>query len=125
MAGKKDFSEINTGRATAANMGKVTASAGTATSRRGQQATVTEQEAAERAADLRTQGRKGCKAIRINMAFTPENHEFIKVCAKASGRTMTEYANFIIERFRKAHPEYMEGARAFIDQMTEAAEDVL
>lgn len=73
------------------------------------------QEQAERMAELRTQGRKGCKAVRINMAFTPDNHEFIKVLARASGRTMTEFTNLVIAAYRGEHPELMEQAAQFLE----------
>jgi enhancing lycopene biosynthesis protein 2 len=109
MASKKDFGAINTGR--------VYNSIEQATSRRGQQGQASPQEAAERAAELRTQGRMGCKAIRINMAFTPDNHQFIKVMAKISGKTMTEFTNLVIERYRTEHPELYEQAKAIIDQL--------
>lgn len=105
---KKDFTGINTGR--------VYGAIEQATSRKGQQGTASPQEAQERAAQLKTQGRKGCKAIRINMAFTPENHEFIKVMAKISGKTMTEFANLVVERYREEHPEIYGQAKAIIDQ---------
>ena len=107
MAGKKDFAGMNTGR--------VYGAIEQATSRKGQQGTASPQERAERASELRTQGRKGCKAIRINMASTPENHEFIKVMSKATGRTMTEFANDVIAAYRKEHPEFMEQAQGFLD----------
>lgn len=110
---KKDFSGINTGR--------VYESIEQATSTKGQQGTVSPQEAAERMAALKTQGRKGCKATRINMAFTPENHEFIKVMAKASGRTMTEFANLVIAAYRNEHPEIMEKAQGFLDTINSGA----
>ena len=109
MASKKDFSGINTGR--------VYGTIEQATSRKGQQGNASPQEQAERAAQLRTQGRKGCKAIRINMAFTPENHEFIKVMAGVTGKTMTEFANLVVERYRTEHPDLYEQARAIIDQL--------
>lgn len=109
MASKKDFAGMNTGR--------VYGAIEQATSRKGQQGTASPQEAAERAAQLKTQGRKGCKVIRINMAFTPENHEFIKVMATISGKTMTEFANLIVERYRNEHPEIYEQAKAIIDQL--------
>ena len=109
MAGKKDFSGMNTGR--------VYGAIEQATSNKGQQGTASPQEAAERAANLKTQGRKGCKATRINMAFTPENHEFIKVMARLTGKTMTEFANLAIERYRTEHPEIYEQAKAIIDQL--------
>lgn len=109
MAAKKDFAGINTGR--------VYNAIEQATSRKGQQGKASPQEAAERAASLQTQGRKGCKAIRINMAFTPDNHEFIKVMAKISGKTMTEFTNLVIERYRSEHPEIFDQAKAIIDSL--------
>lgn len=112
-AKKKDFSAINTGR--------VYESIETATSTRGQQGTASPQEQEERAEALRTQGRKGCKAIRINMAFTPDNHEFITVMAKASGRSMTEFTNLVIAAYRREHPEIMAQAQAFLDTINSGA----
>ena len=83
-------------------------------SRKGQQATATAEEAAERAETLSTQGRKGCKAHRINMAFSSPNFEFIKVMAAASGHNMTEFTNLILDAYRAEHPELMEQANAFL-----------
>ena len=107
MAGKKDFAGMNTGR--------VYENIEQATSKKGQQGKASPQEQAERAQNLKTQGRKGCKATRINMAFSPQNHEFIKVMAKASGRTMTEMCNDILTAYRNEHPEFMEKAAGFLD----------
>ena len=104
---KKDFAGMNTGR--------VYGAIEQATSKKGQQGTASPQEAQERAQDLKTQGRKGCKATRINMAFTPDNHEFIKLMARATGRTMTEFTNDVIAAYRKEHPEFMEKAAGFLD----------
>ncbi len=111
MAGKKDFSKVNTGR--------VYSSIEQATSKKQQQGKASPEEAAERAAAMRTQGRKGCKAVRINMAFTPDNHEFIKVLAKASGRSMTEFTNDVITAYRKEHPEFMKKAQGFLKYINE------
>ena len=113
MASKKDFAGVNTGR--------VYGAIEQATSRKGQQGTASPQEAAERAAQLKTQGRKGCKAIRINMAFTPENHEFIRVMARASGKTMTEFANLVIAAYQREHPEILAKAREFLDTVNSGA----
>lgn len=113
MATKKDFSTISTGR--------VQSVIEQATGKRGQQATASPEEQAERAAELRTQGRKGCKAPRINLAFTTENHEFVKVMAKASGRTMTTMVNDIITAYRNEHPEFMEQAHNFLDYINSGA----
>ena len=107
MAAKKDFTGINTGR--------VYEEIEQATARKGQQGTASPQEQNARAEALKTQGRKGCKAMRINMAFTPSNYNFIKVLARATGRTMTEFANIIIQAYRNEHPEFMDQARHFLD----------
>ena len=112
MAKGKDFTNINTGRAN-----KVYSNIETATSKRGQQGKASPQEAHDRANKLKTQGRKGCKAIRINMAFTPDNHQFIKVMAKISGQTMTEFTNLVIERYREEHPGIYEQVQAILDQI--------
>lgn len=106
MAKGKDFTKINTGRV-AGNIAQ-------ATSRKGQQATVTEAEATARAEELRTQGRKGCKATRINMAFTPSNYDFLKIMASVTGKSITEFANLVIETYRKDHSEVYEKAREFL-----------
>lgn len=113
MAGKKDFAGMNTGR--------VYSAIAQATSNKGQQGKASPQEAAERAANLKTQGRKGCKAIRINMAFTPKNYEFIKILSRASGRTMTEFANLVIAAYRREHPEILGEAQSFLDKINSGA----
>jgi len=106
---KKDFSAMNIGR--------VSAAIETATSNRGRQTTASKEEQAQRAAERRTQGRKGCKldGQRINLLLTPENHEFIKQVSKVSGLSMTAYINTVIEAYRKEHPELMKKAAEFID----------
>ena len=101
---------MNTGRAETAESSAVMRKLEQGASNKGQ-------EAAERAAALRTQGRKGCKAIRINMAFTPENHEFIKTMARISGKTMTEFANLCIQKYREEHPDLYEQAKQIIDSL--------
>lgn len=133
---KKDFSGINTGSRAAAftqdtaapafisqpqTGSKVFANIEQATSRKGQQGTASPQEAAERKEQMRTQGRKGVKAERINMAFSASNYEFIRVMAKASGKTMTEFTNAIISAYQREHPELMEQAQAFLNTVNSGA----
>ena len=107
--GKKQFAEINTG--------KLYGNIEQATTPKGQQGTASQEEQRARASALATQGRKGCQAVRINMAFTPENYEFVRVISKASGRTMTVFVNQIIEAYRAENPELMEQARGFLDTL--------
>ena len=47
-----------------------------------------------------TQGKKGHKAPRINMAFSPDNHEWIKRRSRQLGVSATKLVNTIIERER-------------------------
>ena len=111
---KKDFTGMNTGS-------RVYSSIEQATSNRGQQGTVSPQEAKERRENLKTQGRKGAKMVRINMAFTDSNHQFIKVMSKASGKTMTEFTNMVITAYQREHPEIMAQAQAFLDTINSGA----
>ncbi len=47
-----------------------------------------------------TQGRKGVKLKRINLAFDDMNYEYIRLEAKRRGKTITEFVNGIIEDYR-------------------------
>lgn len=88
-----------------------------ATGQKGQQATASQEEAQARRESMKTQGRKGAKATRINMAFSDSNHEYIKVMSRVTGKTMTEFTNYVIEQYRTEHPEVFEQAKAFIEQL--------
>lgn len=58
--------------------------------------TYDEQEAAEFRDTLRTQGHKGTKAKRINMAFTDSNYSYIETMARVRGETLTGFLNHVI-----------------------------
>lgn len=138
---KKDFSQINTGRAgtvyekskqtdgkgyisvpvkvteptkTNTGAGAVSAAIDKATTKYGQQGAADKEEAQRRANEMRTQGRKGCKLPRLNLSLTPDNQRFIKVLSRATGQTMCEFTNGIITQFRKEHPELEEKAGEFL-----------
>ena len=110
MAAKKNFEGMNIG-----NIGKVYDTLQQATHDKGMQTVASAEEANERAQQLKTQGRKGCKAIRIHMAFTPDNHEFIKIMSTITGQNMTEFTNAIIKQYREEHPELFQQAKAIRD----------
>ena len=112
MATKK-FETINTGRLNAAIAAATDEEANTAATR--EKKFTPPEQAAERLNSLQTRGAKGCKAVRINMAFTPDNHEFIAVMAKITGHTMTEFTNIIIKQYREEHPELFQQAKAIRD----------
>ena len=45
-----------------------------------------------------TQGKKGHKAPRINMAFSPEVHAWIKTASRQQGISATEFVNNILSK---------------------------
>lgn len=108
MAKNFDTANIKTGR--------VYSELEQATGAANQQDTASPEEVKTRRSNLKTQGRKGAKAIRINMAFTPENHKFIKVYASSTGQTMTEACNQMLDYARR-DPKFLEEARAGIDSL--------
>lgn len=116
---KLDLKKISTAKAekTSAGAGKVYKAIETGASKKGQQGKASPQEIEERRSALKTQGRKGAKAIRINMAFTPENHEFIRVMARATGQNMTEFCNLMLDAYREEHQETYKKAKKFIDNI--------
>lgn len=66
---------------------------------------------------LNTQGRKGMKAARINMAFTPENYDFIRVMSGIRGESMTNFVNYVIEESRRTNGTKYEQAKAITEDM--------
>lgn len=61
----------------------------------------------------RTQGRAGCKAQRINMAFLPEVHDFIRTMAKVRGESVTAFVNAILLKAMEENKEVYEQALKF------------
>lgn len=110
---KKDFSGIKSER--------VYDAIEQSTAKKQQQGTASPQEQNARKEALETQGRKGCRATRINMAFTPANHYFIKRMARINGVSMTVYANAVIRAYREEHPELLEMANKIIDEVMGAS----
>lgn len=111
----KNFTALDTRANTGSQVKKTIDSA---TGRRGRQTTATPEEQAERMANLSTQGRKGCKSVRLNLAMTPENHQFIMVLSKVTGRTQAKMVNGIIAAYRNEHPELLEKAHEAIASIT-------
>lgn len=48
-----------------------------------------------------TQGKKGQKLKRINMAFSDENHTYITLESRKEGLSATAFVNKIIDEYRK------------------------
>ena len=63
---------------------------------------------------FQTQGKEGYKALRMNMAFSPSNTDFIHVMSRISGMSMTRYVNSVIEKERQRNGETYEKAKALL-----------
>jgi len=50
-----------------------------------------------------TQGRKGMKLRRINMAFSDINYEYVKKTSRMNGMSATEFINMLIDEHRTIH----------------------
>lgn len=105
----KDFSAINTGR--------VIDQIAEATRKTGQQDTAPAEEIAERQAIRRTQGRKGAKQPRVNLALSSANYDYVRTCARAAGITQISFINDIIDQHRITHPEEYEKAKQLQEEL--------
>ena len=81
------------------------------------QSIATADEQLERAEEMRTQGRKGCKAPRINVAFTPSNYRFVKIMSRATGNSMCEFINLVLKAYQDDHPELIQHALDLIESL--------
>lgn len=50
--------------------------------------------------------RKGREPLpRINMAFSPELHDYIITMAQVTGQTITQFVNFVLQQYKDDHSE--------------------
>lgn len=84
------------------------------TKKRKPRKTYTEEEKQQFMNDLHTVGRKGVKLPRINVAFTPANHEYLTIMSRVHGQNLTEFTNAIIEKHRADHMDTYNKAKEFI-----------
>ena len=63
-----------------------------------------------------TQGKKGKKLPRINMAFSPENLEHIRLMARVTGCSATAYVNQLIAADREQRGEVVAQATKLFDE---------
>ena len=107
-AKKKDFSAVDTGRV-------YTAIEETLEEPQAQEAQHTEDELRGIREAGKTQGRKGCKAIRFNMAFTPTVYEYIKTMARVRGESVTDFTNYVFVQSMEDNAELYEKAKEFTE----------
>lgn len=110
---KKDFSGANTGRVYDA-IADATAPDTQEEYERKPRRTYSDAEKQDAMGTLSTQGKKGMKAMRINMAFSPELHDYIKVMSNVKGQTITEFVNEILRQSLEQNRETYEKAQELI-----------
>lgn len=108
MAAKKDFTSINTSPVYSA-IAEATAEKKQYKERK----TYTAEEQLAALNSMKTAGRKGVKLPRINLAFTPENYEFIRIMAQVRGQSLTEFVNDMLKETRQNHADIYEQAIKF------------
>lgn len=125
---KKDFSSMNTGRL-AEVIAEATAEP--AAAQPAQQETEQEPaytytgpgrktytadsaEAVELMNNFKTTGRKGLHLPRINLAFSPENYDYIVTMSRVRGQNYTEFINKLITEHREQHTEIYAKAQEFL-----------
>ena len=64
-----------------------------------------------------TQGKKGKKLDRMNMGFSPENYEYLRIMAGIHKMTITAYVNYIIEQDRKNNTDLYIKARDLMNSI--------
>ena len=61
----------------------------------------------------KTRGRKGVKMLRINMAFTPEIHDYIRTMAQVRGQTVTQFTEAVFRKSMEDNADIYEQVKAF------------
>lgn len=115
---RKDFSQANTGRVYG-TIAEATADPAQGAQQAQEVKHPRKEYDAQQAQEMRqagkTQGRKGCKAVRINMAFTPEVHEYIRTMARVRGESVTAFTEFVFRQSMADNADLYDKAKAFKD----------
>lgn len=78
------------------------------------QDTQEEQEAQRTPIAHSTQGKKGQKLPRINMAFSRDNLEYLQIISRVEGVSITEYVNRMVEVDKAAKQSIFEEAKKIL-----------
>jgi hypothetical protein len=120
----KDFSNLNTGRAMqqmqTAQGAHVAQEVQEVQEKQEKQRKPRKRYTPEEAQKILESGRNakglgGVKMPRMNMAFTPQNYDFIATLATARGQNYTEFVNHMVDLYREQYKEQYEQAKAFLN----------
>lgn len=78
-----------------------------------QQKPVSATEKKQRINTRRTQGRRGCSMPRINTGYNLDAYNYIRVMARVTGKTMSQFVNDIVNEHRLTHIDTYNKALAF------------
>jgi hypothetical protein len=116
--GKKSFDDLNTENVFAEQIKEaVSEPAAEPIPRQKRGSTPTEAIVEQAREQGKTQGRKGCKAHRFNMAFSPKAYDFITTMARVRGETITSFVNHLIEQCADDNAEIYQQALKFRDSL--------
>lgn len=110
---KKDFSKVNTGSVYDTIAEATADPAPQPIPKRKKDTPPTAEEIQLAREQGRTRGRKGIKALRINMAFTPEVHDYIRTMAQVRGQTVTQFTEAVFRKSMEDNAEIYERVKAF------------
>lgn len=110
---KKDFTNLKTGSVYETITEATSEPAPQAIPKRKKNTPPTEEEIQLAREQGRTRGRAGVKALRINMAFTPEIHDYIRTMAQVRGQTVTQFTEAVFRKSMEDNAEIYEQAKAF------------
>lgn len=101
----KDFKGINAGKvkSTIAEATQEAPAAQEESTTRKERKGYTAQEIEDFANNMQTAGRKGMKLPRMNIAFAPDLHDYVKTMSRATGLTYSEFINHILKAHKEAH----------------------
>lgn len=115
MASKKDFTAVNAAPVYS-NIERATAEpAKKPIARRSRSQDPTAEEIQIAREQGKTQGRKGVKAIRINMAFSPDVHDYIKAMSRARGESITAFTEHVFRQSMEQNADLYEQVKEFVD----------
>lgn len=110
---KKDFSKVNTSSVYAAIEDATATPAPQAIPRRKTGDAPTMEEISLAREQGKTQGRAGVKALRINMAFSPEVHDYIRKMARVRGMSVTQFTEEVFRKSMEDNAELYERVKEF------------
>ena len=115
---KKNFDEINTSNVFSQQIQEAVSEPAAEPIPRQKQGELPTEEIVQMAREQgKTQGRKGCKAHRFNMAFSPKAYDFIVCMARVRGETITGFVNHLIEKCIDENQEVYQKALEFRDSL--------